>query len=295
MDCPEASERLPWYLNGSLEARERADVEAHLGGCAACGEELARTRNLSEAFGVHVPKETIVALAAGAGLDAAEDSAARAHLDSCPLCIEDLALARESARAIEAASAPVTARPLVRRAQMWSAAAASVAAAFVAGVLASRMSGSVGDDERRRVASLESEVVDLRRESDRAQTLERELLDLRGVQANVPLLELLPRERASRRAHEAEAPVLRAGGAFAAVSLVEDSGARYDDHRLELTDASGRTLWTRDGLARQPAGDFTALIPLASLGEGRHVLRLSGRRGETWKPVASYAFDFRPR
>ena len=291
MDCPEASDRLPWYLNGSLEAREREDVEAHLGGCAACGEELARTRKLSEAFGVHVPKETIVALAAGTALDAAEDGAARAHLDSCPHCIEDLALARESARAIEAA--PVTVRPLVRRARMWSAAAASVAAAFVAGVLLARMGGSARDDDQRRMASLESEVADLRRESGRAQTLERELLDLRGVQANVPLLELLPQERASRSAHDVEAPVLRASGAFAAVSLVEDSAARYDDHRLELTDASGRTLWTRDGLARQPAGDFTALIPLASLQDGRYVLRLSGRRGETWTAVSSYAFDVR--
>ena len=45
-------EILPWYVNGTLDDRERASVEAHLMTCAACQGELARCRNLAAAVRV---------------------------------------------------------------------------------------------------------------------------------------------------------------------------------------------------------------------------------------------------
>ncbi|MGE5591078.1 MAG: anti-sigma factor family protein [Bacillota bacterium] len=41
------SEKLPFYLNGTMEARERAAVHAHLSACASCREELAFWQRLS--------------------------------------------------------------------------------------------------------------------------------------------------------------------------------------------------------------------------------------------------------
>jgi anti-sigma factor RsiW len=43
----EVWEILPWYVNGTLEDRERASVEAHLTTCAACQVELARCHDLA--------------------------------------------------------------------------------------------------------------------------------------------------------------------------------------------------------------------------------------------------------
>ena len=37
---------LPWYVNGTLEAAERAALDDHLAGCARCRAELAREEGL---------------------------------------------------------------------------------------------------------------------------------------------------------------------------------------------------------------------------------------------------------
>ena len=42
-------EILPWYVNGTLDDRERTSVEAHLRTCATCQAELTRCRDLAAA------------------------------------------------------------------------------------------------------------------------------------------------------------------------------------------------------------------------------------------------------
>jgi Putative zinc-finger len=42
----EVWELLPWFVNGTLEARDRDAVTAHVAACAACGAELERCRSL---------------------------------------------------------------------------------------------------------------------------------------------------------------------------------------------------------------------------------------------------------
>lgn len=51
-DClnVEIRELLPEYLNGTLSASRRAEVEAHLAGCAECADELAVLRRVREAY-----------------------------------------------------------------------------------------------------------------------------------------------------------------------------------------------------------------------------------------------------
>ncbi|HEX5758721.1 MAG TPA: zf-HC2 domain-containing protein, partial [Thermoanaerobaculia bacterium] len=41
---------LPWYVNGTLEAGERAALEAHLAACARCRGEVAREEGLAAAL-----------------------------------------------------------------------------------------------------------------------------------------------------------------------------------------------------------------------------------------------------
>ena len=41
---------LPWYVNGTLEAAERAALDDHLAGCARCRAELAREEGLAAAL-----------------------------------------------------------------------------------------------------------------------------------------------------------------------------------------------------------------------------------------------------
>lgn len=51
-DCPnvEVREQLPDYLNGTLPASRRAELEAHLLGCEECREELETIRLVREVF-----------------------------------------------------------------------------------------------------------------------------------------------------------------------------------------------------------------------------------------------------
>jgi anti-sigma factor RsiW len=46
------AELLPWYMNGTLEARDRDAVTAHLSDCLACREEAAQCQTLAAAVQV---------------------------------------------------------------------------------------------------------------------------------------------------------------------------------------------------------------------------------------------------
>lgn len=67
-------ELLPWYVNGTLEGGERAQVEAHLSACLPCRRELEAQRALQGAVSV-LPQDPEVARALArvhSQLDAAE-------------------------------------------------------------------------------------------------------------------------------------------------------------------------------------------------------------------------------
>lgn len=56
-DCPnvEIRELLPEYLNGTLSARRRAEIEGHLTSCGDCAGELALLRLVREAYADTTP------------------------------------------------------------------------------------------------------------------------------------------------------------------------------------------------------------------------------------------------
>ncbi len=137
MDCEQASERLPWLLNGTLEPEERRQVRAHVAGCEACRRALEETRFAWQVFDEHLPAEALTALAADeepAGID--RGFAAR-HLAECPQCAAELEMVRASRALLEnegVATLPVQrARPAREGWRGWRSAAL---AAGLAGLVA---------------------------------------------------------------------------------------------------------------------------------------------------------------
>ena len=65
-DClnVEIRELLPEYLNGALSATRRAEVEAHVAGCAECADELTVLRLVREAYAAGAPAVNVNAIVA---------------------------------------------------------------------------------------------------------------------------------------------------------------------------------------------------------------------------------------
>ena len=63
-DCPnvEIREQLPEYLNGTLSAHRRAEVEAHLAGCEDCSDELELLQLVREAYTEAAPAMNVNAI-----------------------------------------------------------------------------------------------------------------------------------------------------------------------------------------------------------------------------------------
>src|SRR5580765_7622489 len=77
---PEISSLLPWYVNGSISASERLQVDEHLTLCTSCRDELARERwiyrNMAAENAVeHMPSASLQRLQARLdGVDGAESA-----------------------------------------------------------------------------------------------------------------------------------------------------------------------------------------------------------------------------
>src|SRR3954453_20110615 len=96
MNCDESIERLPWFLNGTLEGGEHDEVRRHLETCERCRTALNDTREAWAIFGQHLPSEALVALAYGEPPAGIDPDLAERHLASCPQCAAELELARTS-------------------------------------------------------------------------------------------------------------------------------------------------------------------------------------------------------
>jgi len=177
-------ELLPWFLNGTLDAAERREVEAHLASCDACREELAATRRAFEIYAAHLPVEALTAYVLAPDAPAWEvDGVAverrrlESHLAQCAACRDELALLREGHSAVdeavpervaEAASvvpfaAPRAGAPAAVATPRWLPMALAASLLFVvvtgAGWLSTRQ--QVGE-EQRSVARLEQQLDEAR-------------------------------------------------------------------------------------------------------------------------------------
>jgi hypothetical protein len=241
MICDQAIERLPWLLNGSLEAAEREEVQGHLTTCAACREALAETREAWRIFGQHLPPETLVAMAYGetpAGLDSA---LAERHLASCPECAAELELARMSRRLEEderIATFPVKTRQETgKEYHAWRGAAL---AAGLAGLVA--FSGWFQAAQRSRlVPELQRKQAEITAE---VKQMHDQLAQTLQPQINTPIPDLRPDEVTRGTSPE----ILIPANQVVTLALQPGHEATATERSIALLDEAGRTIWQRSGL-----------------------------------------------
>ena len=91
-DCTHTAERLPWLLNGTLDALEERQVRDHLATCPACRDELRDTRQAWDLHAGHIPAEALVDYALGKVADPARQQLVSQHLEACSRCRAELDL-----------------------------------------------------------------------------------------------------------------------------------------------------------------------------------------------------------
>jgi hypothetical protein len=278
MDCDDAAQRLPWMLNGTIDATERSQLEAHLEGCAACRQELDETRRAASVFGAHLPTSALIDLV-WERPNTLDPALVKRHLDQCKPCAEELAMARESRRLEEAPELVTRSRP----APWWSVASvpASLAAGLAVGLFwaSTRTVPPPVDDSR--VRPLESEVARLRQSE---QAMRAELDSLRRPQINLPVYELFPASDTTRSVGQKTNAVTVPAGATQVAFVFGGEPATQAPSAVEIRDAQQKTVWSGDGLRPGPLGAYALAVPRALLPDGDYVLavKLPGEAETTY-------------
>jgi hypothetical protein len=294
LDCQQASERLPWLLNGTLEPAEAEAVRAHVDRCGVCQEEMDETRQAAAVFGAHLPPAALTDLAwdrPAAGVDA---DVVKRHLDRCRDCSEELELARESRRLEAAPDAPRT-RAAPGAARWWRAPAlaAGLAAAFVAGLWSGRVGEGTGPARDPRTEVLAGRIAEqereIRRLGEAAAGLEAQMTGLRAPQLNLPVFELLPAGLTRRSAQPAANEVVVPEGAAFVALLLNAEAAPEQPAAIEIRNAGGDIVWSGQGLRPSPLGGYTLAVPASLLPPGDYTLAVRAGTG----PPQTYAVRVR--
>lgn len=275
MDCDAISERLPWLLNGTLEAHEAEELRRHVAGCARCQREMEETRQAAAVFGAHLPAAIILDLAWDREVPEPDGELVRRHLEECAGCREELELARES-RALERDPARSTGS---RRRLPWAVVAlpATLAAGLALGALwrpGPRPAAPAAPPDEGRVSRLESEVARLR---GMVATLEAAAQAPRAPRLNLPLFEILPtslvRGESAGQANDVLVPV----GAREVALLLGSDLPPGTPASLTIRRHDGGEVWRGQGLVSGPPGGYVVVVPVELLADGRYVLALEPR------------------
>lgn len=267
MICEQAIERLPWLLNGSLEAAEREEVQGHLTTCAACREALAETREAWKIFGQHLPSETLVAMAYGEPPEGIDSALAERHLASCPECAAELELARIS-RQFE--DYPIVlfpdrkSRDTGREHRGWRNAAL---AAGLAGLVA--FTGWFQTAQRSRlVPELQQRQAEL---SEGIREVQGQMAQLTQPQLNARIPDLRPDEVTRGESTEIVVPASQ----NVAVLLQPGHDTTSLDRSLAILDEAGKPVWESPGLHLDEAlQEFTFRTGLILKQPGRYTIQL---------------------
>ncbi|MEA2693783.1 MAG: putative zinc-finger [Acidobacteriota bacterium] len=272
MNCQEAIERLPWWLNGSLEPEERREVEAHLAECASCREALKETRLAWEVYAQHVPIAALVAYAADERPEGSDPSLFERHLEDCPQCAAELEMARASRLLSEHNEVPLlvprqTAVPARRpsRERGWQAAAL---AAGLTGLVA--MGGWVGT------------VQQLHRSAAQLASVERETPRLRGGKAQAApaagghsISAQLSADSVVRGETLSKPVAISLPKAGEATILLNHPADTPGEHAYKILDAQGRTLASGEGLQPSPLHSYLVTFDSKLLPPGPYTIQLS--------------------
>ena len=275
MDCQDVRERLPWWVNESLNPAERKELAGHLESCRGCRAELEETRAALAAFAHHLSIDVLIEVAAGRdpGVD---QELLETHLTSCQACAEELALLRESREAVEESEAEEEpARPgkllAWRRPRAPGSAAARWRGLAVAASLAAVVAGAVA--VRGWLTASQLAVLDM-------------------AQLNVAVVDLYPSALVLRAGEAPEPPApLPASSVRATLILNSRLPASTGPFDVEIRDADGRVLVEREGLFSGSDGLLTLSLATTELPAGELVLRLL--RPHSDEVVERYSFQVR--
>jgi Putative zinc-finger len=282
MNCQEAIERLPWWLNGSLEPEERREVDEHLAGCATCREALEETRLAWTVFAQHLPTEALVAMAADEPVPGIAPEILAEHLAECPQCAAELELARSSRLLSEHGEVPILAprpTPGARR----SAGRGWLAAALAAGLALATTAGWLGSV--RQTKHLEARLAAAARPAASAQG--PAAMAPAGFSLNAQFSADAVVRDGSGAKEEQSARLPRSGP----VTILLNSQADFSgEHAYKLFDAKGTLLASVQGIPPNPYHAYFVTLDAGLVPPGTYKLRLySASEGEN----AGETFSFR--
>ena len=94
MHCNQATELLPWLLNGSLDEAERRDLAGHLSACETCRLELEESKLAWDVMNEHVPSLALAEYAVGLTPGGLDRERLERHVELCAACRQELEQAR---------------------------------------------------------------------------------------------------------------------------------------------------------------------------------------------------------
>lgn len=291
MGCEWTIERLPWWLNGSLDPAEREAVRGHLEHCAACRRELGETADAGRLYDTHPATETLVAMAFG-DPERETGEALEHHLERCPSCRAELELAAASASMEEATDEPLPAFAS-RRPGRRLAAAAVVGAALLGSAVFVWQQSLETERLTSQLAATRGRLAELReRWADADAPPGGRGIGVPAPRADHPVLELLPDDLVLRSPEAPDAGArIPEGASWVTVLLSAPGASERDSYRIELRE-EGETLWRSEPTAPDELGSFTLLLPADELrAAGRTLVVLPAEDSASAAPILRYRLD----
>jgi len=251
MNCPEVTERLPWLLNDTLPAAERAEVLLHLEECPDCRLQLQDSAAVLAAMDDHPASERLVEYVFGAGMEVPERVSIGRHVASCTRCSQEVDLLSQSHKQMPSQS-------------MWNPRYIGIAAILGITASAGILMNRIWQESRQREAVLATQV----------RSLEEQIGRMNRPSAVGVVVDLLPLDARQRAAAASPAAATAAAGAETNFLLNSRLPRTASGCSIRLF-SDGRELWAASHATRGANGEFLVRIPAGFLQPGAHRLTVN--------------------
>lgn len=264
MNCPEVTERLPWLLNDTLPAAERAAVLLHLEECPECRLQLQDSAGVLEAMDNHPASERLVEYVFGAGMEIPERVSIGRHVASCARCSQEVDLLSQSHKQMPSQS-------------IWKARYIGIAAILAITASLGMLLSRIWQESHQREAVLAAQVRSLEEQIDR----------MSRPSAVGLVVDLLPLDARQRTASTMPATAAAGAGTETTFLLNSRLPRTASGCAIRLSSES-RELWAAPQVARGANGEFLVRVPAGFLQPGPHRLTVS-----CGAAIETYAFTVR--
>lgn len=247
MKCVEVTERIPWLLNETLPAGERAEVVAHLKDCAGCRRELQETSSLMEELEHHPDIERLVEYVFKDEMEAPERNSIDQHIAGCQRCRTELELVRKSHMAM-----PTTPSRTLRF--------IGIAAALLMAVSAAVL-WRAWRETRQRESVLTAKV----------RTLEEQVSRMAQPSASGQIIDLLPSQSLQRSTGASGTAAATGAGTETTFLLNSRIALNASACSIRLVE-NAKDRWSAREPVRGTGGEFLVRVPSGFLTTGQHRL-----------------------